>query len=129
MSPSKNFSNFSKNVLGGELQPCSLDPKTGFYRDGCCETGPNDHGVHVVCAEMTEQFLNYTKAQGNDLSTPRPEYDFPGLKPGDRWCLCASRWQEALDDSVAPRVHLQATHENALKHVTLEDLKRKAIAR
>lgn len=129
MSPSKNFSKFSKNVLGGELQPCSLDPNTGFYRDGCCETGPNDHGVHVVCAEMTEQFLNYTKAQGNDLSTPRPEYDFPGLKPGERWCLCASRWQEALDDGVAPRVHLQATHENALKHVTLEDLKRKAIAR
>jgi uncharacterized protein len=118
----------SKNVLGQELQPCSLDPKTGFYRDGCCETGPNDHGVHVVCAQMTEQFLKYTKAQGNDLSTPRPEYDFPGLKAGDRWCLCASRWKEALDDGVAPRVNLEATHSNALKHVSLEELRQNAIA-
>ncbi len=118
----------SKNVLGQDLQPCSLEPKTGFYRDGCCETGPHDHGVHVVCAQMTEQFLQYTKAQGNDLSTPRPEYDFPGLKAGDRWCLCASRWKEALDDGVAPRVKLEATHSNALKHVSLEELRQNAIA-
>ncbi len=124
-SPSQNS---PKNVLGTELQTCSLDPKTGFYRDGCCKTGPNDYGVHVVCAEMTEQFLSYTRAQGNDLSTPRPEYQFPGLKPGDRWCLCASRWKEAYDDGVAPNVHLEATHENALKHASLDEMKEHAVS-
>ena len=118
----------AKNVLGNDLQTCSLNPRTGFYRDGCCETGPQDHGVHVVCAQMTEQFLNYTRAQGNDLSTPRPEFQFPGLKPGDQWCLCASRWKEAYDDGVAPQVVLEATHENALKHVSLKELKEMAIA-
>lgn len=100
---------------------------TGFYRNGFCQTGPQDRGVHVVCAELTEAFLTYTKAQGNDLSTPRPEYNFPGLKPGDKWCLCAARWKEALDDGVAPAVDLEATHEAALNHVSLEELKANSI--
>ena len=113
----------SKNVLGNELQSCCTSPMTGFYRDGLCQTGPQDRGVHVVCAELTEAFLSYTKAQGNDLSTPRPEYNFPGLKPGDKWCLCAARWKEALDDGVAPLVDLAATHEAALNHVSLDELK------
>lgn len=100
---------------------------TGFYRDGCCTTGPDDYGRHVVCAEVTAEFLAYTRAQGNDLSTPRPEYGFVGLSPGDRWCLCASRWREALRAGVAPRVVLASTHEAALEHVDLEDLLRHAI--
>lgn len=100
---------------------------TGFYRDGSCETGPQDSGVHVVCAQLTESFLTYTKAQGNDLSTPRPAFNFPGLKPGDKWCLCAARWKEALDDGVAPPVVLDATHEAALKHVSLDVLKENAV--
>jgi uncharacterized protein (DUF2237 family) len=111
------------NVLGGPLRPCSTDPNTGFYRTGRCETGPDDTGSHVVCAEMTEAFLQFTKAQGNDLSTPRPAWNFPGLDPGDRWCLCAARWQEALEADVAPPVVLEATHENALNLLALEDLK------
>eukprot|EP01026_Neomeris_dumetosa_P013335 TRINITY_DN1466_c0_g1_i2.p2 TRINITY_DN1466_c0_g1~~TRINITY_DN1466_c0_g1_i2.p2 ORF type:complete len:148 (-),score=18.37 TRINITY_DN1466_c0_g1_i2:220-663(-) len=115
-----------KNVLGGSLKCCCTAPKTGFYRDGFCNTGPNDYGVHVVCAEVTEQFLNYTKAQGNDLSTAHPPY-FPGLKPGDKWCLCASRWKEAYDDGVAPKVVLEATHENALRYVSLEQLQSHAV--
>jgi uncharacterized protein (DUF2237 family) len=98
---------------------------TGFYRDGCCKTGADDHGSHVVCAMVTKEFLAYTKARGNDLSTPNPW--FPGLKPGDRWCLCASRWKEALDAGVAPPVVLEATHEKALKYVSLDDLKRHAV--
>ena len=113
----------AKNVLGGLLETCCTSPMTGYYRDGCCNTGPGDFGAHVVCAQMTEAFLSYTKAQGNDLSTPVPMYNFPGLKPGDRWCLCASRWKEAYDDGVAPTVVLEATHEAALKYVTLEQLK------
>ncbi|MGD1905701.1 MAG: DUF2237 family protein [Leptolyngbyaceae cyanobacterium] len=117
----------AQNVFGETLQPCSTDPMTGFYRDGCCNTGSGDFGRHVVCAEMTEAFLNYTRAQGNDLSTPVPAYNFPGLKPGDHWCLCASRWQQAFDDGVAPRVDLAATHMSALKTVKLEDLKDHAI--
>lgn len=112
----------NKNVLGGELQTCCTAPMTGFYRDGTCQTGPEDRGVHVVCAQLTEAFLSYTKAQGNDLSTPRPEYNFPGLKPGDKWCLCAARWQEALADGVAPPVILESTHYAALEHVSLEEL-------
>ena len=111
-----------KNVLGENLQTCCTSPMTGFYRDGTCNTGPNDMGVHVVCAEMTEAFLTYTKAQGNDLSTPVPMYQFPGLKPGDRWCLCASRWKEAYDAGMAPKVVLAATHEAALKTVSLDVL-------
>lgn len=117
----------AKNVLGEDLQPCSIRPLTGFYRDGCCHTGARDFGAHVICAEMTAAFLTYTKAQGNDLSTPVPAYQFPGLKPGDRWCLCASRWREALEDGVAPPVVLAATHIEALETVNLEDLKAHAI--
>lgn len=111
-----------KNVLGENLQTCCTSPMTGFYRDGTCNTGPNDMGAHVVCAEMTTEFLAYTKAQGNDLSTPVPMYQFPGLKAGDRWCLCASRWREAYEDGVAPKVVLASTHEAALKYVPLEAL-------
>ena len=101
---------------------------TGFYRDGFCNTGAGDFGAHVVCAVMTAEFLSYTKAQGNDLSTPVPAYQFPGLKPGDRWCLCAARWQESLDAGVAPPVVLSATHAMALEYVSMDDLKRHALS-
>lgn len=117
----------AKNVLGGRLETCSIDPMTGFYRDGCCNTGAGDFGSHTVCAQMTEAFLSYTKAQGNDLSTPIPGYNFPGLKPGDRWCLCAARWKEAYDDGVAPSVALEATHESALQVIPLEVLQEYAL--
>ncbi|MEX2632000.1 MAG: DUF2237 domain-containing protein [Tistlia sp.] len=116
----------SRNVLGEPLEPCSLDPVTGFFRDGCCNSGPEDAGSHTVCAEMTEAFLAYSKGRGNDLSTPRPEFGFPGLKEGDRWCLCALRWREAYAAGRAPRVVLAATHERALEVVDLFDLKRYA---
>lgn len=116
----------AKNVLGTDLQVCCTDPMTGFYRDGYCNTGGQDFGVHVVCAEMTAEFLEFTKAQGNDLSTPMPAYNFPGLKPGDCWCLCASRWQEAFEAGVAPPVKLEATHARALEVVSLADLKQNA---
>ncbi|MDS3859707.1 DUF2237 domain-containing protein [Thermosynechococcaceae cyanobacterium BACA0444] len=116
-----------KNVLGTPLQTCCTNPMTGFYRTGCCETGPDDRGVHVVCAQVTPAFLNYTQAQGNDLTTPAPQFNFPGLKPGDRWCLCASRWQEALEMGVAPPVILESTHIAALNYVALEDLKQHAL--
>ncbi|AAK25622.1 conserved hypothetical protein [Caulobacter vibrioides CB15] len=118
----------AKNVLGQELVPCSLDPVTGFYRNGCCETGPHDLGLHTVCAVMTRDFLAFSKAQGNDLSTPRPDLAFPGLKPGDRWCLCAGRWKEALDAGMAPQVVLEATHEEMLAVVPLGVLKDHAAA-
>jgi hypothetical protein len=117
----------SINVLGEPLKPCSEAPKTGFFRDGCCNTGAEDHGLHVVCVVTTADFLAFSKARGNDLSTPVPEYGFPGLKPGDRWCLCAARWQEALEADAAPRVVLSATHAAALQVVALDDLKRYAI--
>jgi hypothetical protein len=116
-----------KNVLGGTLRACSTDPTTGFYRTGRCETGPQDRGKHVVCAEMTDDFLRFTKSKGNDLSTPRPEWEFPGLEPGDRWCVCAARWQEALEAGVAPPVVLAATHRKALEVLALEDLKAHAL--
>ncbi|HVP86716.1 MAG TPA: DUF2237 domain-containing protein [Casimicrobiaceae bacterium] len=116
-----------KNVLGGRLEPCSVEPRTGFYRDGCCNTGPEDLGLHVVCAQMTADFLAFSKKTGNDLSTPAPEFGFPGLKPGDRWCVCAGRWREAFDAGVAPPAVLSATHEEALAVVALDDLKRSAI--
>ena len=119
--------NESKNVLGGTLRVCSQDPETGFYRNGRCETGPRDLGSHVVCAEMTEAFLNFTKRKGNDLMTPRPEMDFPGLEPGDRWCLCAARWQEAAEAGVAPPVVLAATNEAALEVLDLETLQAHAV--
>ena len=113
----------AKNVLGGELQACSLDPVTGFFRNGCCETGPHDLGLHTVCAVMTAEFLAYSRQVGNDLTTPGPESAFPGLKPGDRWCLCAPRWKEALDAGCAPGVVLEATHEETLAIVPLGVLK------
>jgi uncharacterized protein (DUF2237 family) len=112
-----------KNVLGEPLEACSLEPLTGFSRSGDCETGPQDRGSHTVCARMTREFLELSLARGNDLVTPQPEYGFPGLKPGDRWCLCAARWQEALEAGAAPRVALRATHERALEVISLADLK------
>ncbi len=113
----------AKNVLGEELQACCYEPKTGWYRDGFCHTGDNDYGVHVVCAEMTDEFLNYTSQCGNDLVTPKPEYNFPGLKAGDKWCLCVTRWKEAKDKGYAPPVVLESTHEKALTVVTIDELK------
>lgn len=115
------------NVLGQELLPCSNAPVTGFFRNGCCETGPDDLGLHTVCAVMTAEFLAFSRRAGNDLSTPRPDLHFPGLKPGDRWCLCAPRWKEALDAGAAPGVVLEATHEETLAIVTLDVLKAYAV--
>jgi uncharacterized protein (DUF2237 family) len=117
-----------RNVLGGPLELCSLDPLTGFFRDGCCRTDPEDGGSHTVCARMTAEFLAFSAAAGNDLSTPRPELGFPGLKPGDRWCLCAPRWTEAQAHGAAPEVFLEATHSGALEHCDLEALRRHAVA-
>jgi uncharacterized protein len=115
------------NVLGEPLEICSFKPMTGFYRDGCCNTGQEDVGSHTVCVVMTAAFLEFSKSRGNDLSTPVPDFGFPGLKPGDRWCLCAPRWQEAFEANQAPRVVLRATHEGALTYCALADLKRFAI--
>ena len=117
----------AKNVLGTELKGCSDQPKTGFFRDGCCNTTDEDFGAHTVCAEVTEDFLAYSKQMGNDLSTPRPEYGFPGLKPGDRWCLCASRWVEAMEAGKAPRLVLESTHARTLDYAPLAVLQRHAI--
>ncbi len=117
----------SINVLGGVLEPCSTAPLTGFFRDGCCNTGPQDRGLHTVCAVMTAEFLALSKYLGNDLSTPRPEYGFAGLKPGDRWCLCASRFLQAHDEGAAPQVNLAATHANTLHVVPLEVLQANAV--
>ncbi|NET01407.1 MAG: DUF2237 domain-containing protein [Sphaerospermopsis sp. SIO1G1] len=119
----------AKNVLGTKLEVCCTSPMTGFYRDGFCQTGGQDFGMHVVCAQVTAEFLEYTKSQGNDLSTPRPEYSFPGLKPGDGWCLCAARWQEALEAGVAPLVVLEATHMRALEVCNLDDLQKYRVMR
>ena len=113
----------AKNVLGTDLATCGTEPMTGFYRSGCCDTGAEDDGVHVVCAEMTEAFLAFSILRGNDLSTPMPDYGFPGLAPGDRWCLCASRWQEAFEAGVAPPVVLEATHARAVEWISLAELK------
>ena len=113
----------ARNVLGTELTPCGYDPKTGFYRDGCCNTGPEDRGNHTVCAIVTTEFLAISKSRGNDLSSPVPAFGFPGLKPGDRWCLCAARWEEARKVGLAPKVDLEATHERALEATNLADLK------
>ena len=117
----------ARNVLGGPLGECSSRPLTGFYRDGCCNSGADDHGVHSVCTLMTREFLEFSKARGNDLSTPMPDFGFPGLVPGDRWCLCAARWREALTAGCAPRVVLASTHERTLDFVSLEDLKKHAV--
>lgn len=116
-----------RNVLGETLETCSNQPRTGFFRDGCCNTGPMDQGLHVVCAEVTDAFLEYSRMRGNDLVTPRPEFDFPGLKAGDRWCLCAARWEEARQAGVAPPVALRSTHAAALELVELAVLKSHAI--
>ena len=115
--------NGPRNVLGTKLEECSRDPMTGFYRDGCCRTGRDDQGVHVVCARVTAEFLEFSRQAGNDLSTPRPEYGFPGLQAGDQWCLCASRWAEAHRAGVAPPVVLEATHASALEFANLSDLR------
>ncbi|MCA1755179.1 MAG: DUF2237 domain-containing protein [Spirochaeta sp.] len=117
----------AKNVLGTELTGCSDQPLTGYFRDGNCSTGEGDTGVHAVCAEVTEEFLTFSAARGNDLSTPHPEWHFPGLKPGDRWCLCAPRWQEAFQAGMAPAVVLSATHMLALEFCNLEDLRAHAV--
>ncbi len=116
----------ASNVFGQPLQPCSFEPLTGFYRDGCCHTGPGDRGLHTVCTVVTADFLRFSRAAGNDLSTPVPEYGFPGLQPGNRWCLCVTRWMEALEAGCAPQVVLAATHISALEYVALEDLQRHA---
>ena len=118
-----------KNVLGTTLEVCSVSPMTGFFRNGCCETGASDMGLHVVCAELTEEFLEFSKAQGNDLSTPVEEFEFPGLVPGDRWCVCVARWKEALEAGVAPPVVLEATHMSTVEFVSLEDLQAHAADR
>ncbi|BAY65699.1 hypothetical protein NIES22_58060 [Calothrix brevissima NIES-22] len=117
----------AKNVLGTTLESCCTAPMTGYYRDGFCNTGGQDFGMHVVCAQMTAEFLQFTKSRGNDLSTAVPEYNFPGLREGDRWCLCAARWQEALEAGFAPPVVLEATHARALEVCNLEDLKKYAL--
>ncbi|MEI9998799.1 MAG: DUF2237 domain-containing protein [Verrucomicrobiota bacterium] len=115
------------NVLGGKLLPCCFSPMTGFYRDGYCRTGPGDYGLHTVCVEVSEPFLAFSRAMGNDLTTPIPEYQFPGLEPGDRWCLCVSRWKQALEAGMAPSVVLSASHISALEFVTLEELQAHAV--
>ncbi|MGO9786967.1 MAG: DUF2237 family protein [Stellaceae bacterium] len=117
----------SLHVLGGKLETCSIKPMTGFYRNGCCDTGTEDIGSHTVCILATAEFLEFSKSRGNDLSTPLPAFGFAGLKPGDRWCLCAPRWQEALEAGRAPRVVLRATHQGALDYCALADLKKHAI--
>jgi hypothetical protein len=117
----------ARNVFGAPLACCCTAPRTGFYRDGYCHTGPQDLGSHTVCAEMTAEFLEFSRRHGNDLVTPRPEFDFPGLGPGDRWCLCVSRWKQALAAGVAPPVLLAATHEKALEVVSLEQLQAHAL--
>ena len=118
---------FAKNILGGALISCCMDPITGFYRTGFCQVGSDDLGVHAVCIEATSDFLTFSKQAGNDLSTPNSHFGFPGLKPGDKWCLCASRWQEAFEAGCAPPVVLESTHERALDFCRLDDLKRHAL--
>lgn len=117
-----------KNVLGEELQACCMDPMTGFFRDGFCHTREDDLGMHTVCVEVSEDFLRYSKAMGNDLSTPNPDYNFPGLVEGDKWCLCASRWKQALEDGFAPPVILESTNIETLTLIDLEDLKKYSVS-
>jgi len=118
----ENMSKITNNVLGTQLKKCCDSPKTGFYRDGFCQTGPEDLGTHVTCAKVTKEFLEFTKSRGNDLMTPKPDWNFPGLKPGDKWCLCANRWLEAKKAGVAPPLDLEATHEKMLEVVDLKSL-------
>lgn len=122
-----NWPENQTSVLQEPLESCSTEPMTGFTRNGCCETGPGDHGSHTVCVQITDAFLQFSKDKGNDLSTPRPEFGFPGLKDGDRWCLCAARWAEALQAGVAPRVYMRSTHEKALDVIAFVDLKDHAL--
>jgi uncharacterized protein (DUF2237 family) len=117
----------AKNVLGSPLAACCQDPVTGFYRTGYCETGPDDEGLHLVCAEMSSEFLEFSRLRGNDLSTPAPDFGFPGLSPGDRWCLCVERWKEAFEAGVAPAVVLEATHISSLEFVSLDELRQHAV--
>ena len=126
-TPQDDQTKVLRNVLGGPLEDCSRDPLTGYFRDGCCRTDEDDHGRHVICVRATAEFLAFSREAGNDLSTPRPEYRFAGLKPGDGWCLCAVRWREALEAGFAPPVRLTATHEAALRYVSLEALTKHAI--
>jgi uncharacterized protein (DUF2237 family) len=121
------MANDDRNVLGGMLENCSMSPRTGFYRDGCCNTGPEDLGLHVVCTQVTREFLAFARRQGNDLVTPAPEYGFPGLKPGDRWCVCAATWRQAYEAGVASPVVLAATHEETLAVIPLDVLKELAV--
>jgi len=121
------MANDDRNVLGGMLENCSMSPRTGFYRDGCCNTGPEDLGLHVVCTQVTREFLAFARGQGNDLVTPAPEYGFPGLKPGDRWCVCAATWRQAYEAGVASPVVLAATHEETLAVIPLDVLKELAV--
>jgi len=116
-----------RNVLGGPIDPCSMAPLTGFYRDGCCNTGPEDLGLHIVCVQVTREFLDFARGQGNDLVTPAPQFGFPGLQPGDRWCVCAATWRQAYEAGVAPPVVLRATHEETLAVVPLSALKAHAL--
>ena len=117
------------NVFGDPMITCSTEPMTGFFRDGCCNTGPQDTGMHLVCAEVTAEFLEFSKAAGNDLSTPMPQYGFSGLNPGDRWCLCVTRWKDAFDAGMAPKVVLEACHLSTLEWVTLDELRSHAVER
>jgi uncharacterized protein (DUF2237 family) len=119
--------NEAKNVLGTKLQNCCLESKTGFYRDGFCNTDHHDHGKHIICAIITDEFLQFSKNMGNDLSTPIPEYDFPGLGAGDKWCLCILRWKEALENDIAPKVILESCHQKCLEYVSIEDLKKHSV--
>lgn len=119
----------ARNVLGEALLACSFDPLTGYFRDGCCNTAAEDTGTHVICARVTAEFLAFSRERGNDLVTPKPQWRFPGLRPGDRWCLCAHRWKEAMLAGMAPPVVLESTHERALQFVALEDLRRHALTR
>ncbi len=119
----------TKNVLGTELKKCCDSPVTGFYRNGYCHTGPQDYGTHTTCAVLTKEFLEFTKSKGNDLMTPQPQYNFPGLKPGDKWCLCALRWMEAYKAGVAPQIELEATHEKMLEYIELDKLKAKQVTK
>src|ERR1700690_1740975 len=121
------MANQQTNVLGGPLEPCCMHPRTGFYRDGYCRTGPGDVGLHTVCIEVTDEFLHFSRLRGNDLSTPAPEYEFPGLVAGDRWRLCVTRWREALQAGMAPRVPLAASHISVLEFVDLEELQEHAL--
>jgi hypothetical protein len=122
-----NWPENQMSVLQEPLQPCSVSPMTGFTRNGCCETGPGDAGSHTVCIQVSEEFLAFSKDRGNDLSTPHPEFGFAGLRDGDRWCLCAARWAEALEAGAAPRVFMRSTHEKALDVIAFADLKNRAL--